>query len=203
MENIRRLCVMELYTLWELRPVRYICLGISVLFALSTRLMPAGFFVNLYLLVACTGSRHLSALPVDRRQIVQARYLFAALCLLGQLAVLLAVNRAAAPLLPAELNPGGTGTVAALQFLGGALVVALTQPMLLCLDAVKARYGIVLVYLASFSGMFRLLSEYNRSWQSVCRLRAFLPWIWLAGAALLALSYVVSVRLSPKIQLDS
>lgn len=107
----------------------------------------AVFVVFLYLLIYMVpayddqshGAYLLHALPLTRRQIVRACYLYdllalAAICLIG-----------------AALSKTDAMQSVSLLFLMGAVFVSVTQPLILYFGALKARYAILLMYVVAFA----------------------------------------------------
>ncbi|NBI79956.1 ABC-2 transporter permease [Anaerotruncus colihominis] len=147
----------------------------------------AVFVVFLYLLIYMApayddqshGAYLLHALPITRRQIVRAYYLYdllalAAICLIG-----------------AVLARADAVQSASLLFLMGAVFVSVTQPLILYFGAVKARFAILLMYVVIFalSGIVGELLEIRVSGLPLTGAPA------AVGAALLLFSYLVAQAL--------
>lgn len=133
------------------------------------------------------------SLPVTRRQVFLAKYLFSTALLLLAMVLMfilstpigLAVNRFDGPTLLASLM---------VSWLLGCLFISITLPLTMLLGTIKARYAVMFLYFAVFffstsllenGGMARLL----RFLQS-----PLLPWlVFLGGLAVMVLSYLICV----------
>ena len=133
-------------------------------------------------------------LPVSRAQIVWGKYFFCTAFLLLADGVVLLVNRAAAGLLPPSVNPLPIGSLLALQFCGAAVIIAVSLPLILLLGSIRARYGLVAIYMAVFFLLFRYASEAGRGGIPPLPSDA-VSLLWLVGAAALLASALITVCL--------
>lgn len=133
-------------------------------------------------------------LPVSRAQIVWGKYFFCTAFLLLADGVVLLVNRAAAGLLPPSVNPLPIGSLLALQFCGAAVIIAVSLPLILLLGSIRARYGLVAIYMAVFFLLFRYASEAGRGGIPPLPSDA-VSLLWLVGAAALPASALITVCL--------
>ncbi len=201
MENVKNLVRMEGY---KLLCIRRALLGYLVLMVFSAFAMQSAvffFFILLYLLTytpiaydeRSKGDYHIGVLPVERVQVVQAKYLVS-LVELVLLSLLIGVsgslvNRLCEIPEAYRISFGGIMSL----FFGGAMFVGVVMPCLLWLGSIKARYLVMAVYLLMFAAM-GAVSYLDNQW--ITR-TAHAGGVWLipSGLAILLFSYAVAVPL--------
>lgn len=159
MRNVLLLCRTDWFRLAGLPRYSLVYLLILAGFSVSTHVAPIGYVMACYVLSATVvgfddnsaAGLFTGTLPVSRAQIVWGKYFFCTAFLLLADGVVLLVNRAAAGLLPPSVNPLPIGSLLALQFCGAAVIIAVSLPLILLLGSIRARYGLVAIYMAVFS----------------------------------------------------
>lgn len=190
MSNIVAVIRMNLLKLLSCGPEMILIVAAIVCLIGYTSGAPAIFVVFLYLLIymvpAYDDQSHgvylLHALPLTRRQIVRAYYLYdllalAVICLIG-----VALTRA-------DIMQS-----ASLLFLMGAVFVSVTQPLILYFGAAKARFAILLMYVVAFA-LSGIASELLKMHVSSLPLTGASA---VVGAALLLVSYFAAQALYSK-----
>ena len=202
MRNVLLLCRTDCFRLCGMPRFSAVYLLILAAFSVSTHVAPIGYMMACYVLSAAVagfddngaGGFFTGTLPVTRAQVVWEKYLFCtAFLLLADVAVLL-VNSAAARLLPPAVNPLPIGPLLALQFCGAAATIAVSLPLILLLGSIRARYGLVIVYMAVFFLLYRYASEAGRGGIPPLASGA-VSLFWLVGAAALLASALITARL--------
>ena len=155
MRNVLLLCRTDWFRLAGLPRYSLVYLLILAGFSVSTHVAPIGYVMACYVLSATVvgfddnsaAGLFTGTLPVSRAQIVWGKYFFCTAFLLLADGVVLLVNRAAAGLLPPSVNPLPIGSLLALQFCGAAVIIAVSLPLILLLGSIRARYGLVAIYM--------------------------------------------------------
>lgn len=202
MHNVLMLCRTDWFRLSGLPKFSAAYLLILVVFSISTHVAPIGYAMACYVFSATivgfddnsAGGFFTGTLPVTRSQLVWEKYLFCiGFLLLADGAVLL-VNRATVRLLPASVNPLPIGSLLALQFCGAAAIIAVSLPLILLLGSIRARYGLIVIYMAGFLILFRYASEAGKGGIPPLPSGAA-PQLWLLGTAALLASALITARL--------
>ncbi|MFR9189174.1 MAG: ABC-2 transporter permease [Anaerotruncus massiliensis (ex Togo et al. 2019)] len=199
MRNVLLLCRTDWFRLAGLPRYSLVYLLILAGFSVSTHVAPIGYVMACYVLSATVvgfddnsaAGLFTGTLPVSRAQIVWGKYFFCTAFLLLADGVVLLVNRAAAGLLPPSVNPLPIGSLLALQFCGAAVIIAVSLPLILLLGSIRARYGLVAIYMAVFFLLFRYASEAGRGGIPPLPSDA-VSLLWLVGAAALLASALIT-----------
>ena len=202
MRNVLLLCRTDWLRLAGIPRYSLVYLVILAVFSVSTHVAPIGYVMACYILSATVAGfddnsaagLFTGSLPVTRSQIVWGKYLFCTAFLLLADGVVLLVNRPAARLLPPAVNPLPIGSLLALQFCAAATIIAASLPLILLLGSIRARYGLVAIYMAVFFLLFRYASEAGSGGIPPLSPGAA-SLLWLVGAAALLASALITVRL--------
>ena len=183
-----------------------VALGLSLLLATATPTMLLAHYVASFALLSAPffalGNPATAAgaltLPVTRRQIVAAAYLWVGFEVVGLTAAMSLWNLAARAVLPLPLplllpNPLGLGTAGAVQTCLAAAVLGVLAPLHLKLGQ-RGKLAEVFCYLAGFFGAIQLLRQLPREGVWALPPAACLG-LYLAAALLWFGSYRLTARL--------
>ena len=209
MENVKNLVRMEGYKLLCIRKALFGYLALMVFSAFAIQSAGFFFFILLYLLTytptaydeQSKGEYHIGMLPVERVQVVQAKYLVS----LAELVVLPLLIGLSGGLVNCLIEIPDNyqisfGVVLSL-FFGGAMFVGVVMPCLLWLGSIRARYLVMTIYLLSFAGM-GAISYLDNQWMNHIA-QAGGIWLIPSGLAVLLFSYAVAVPLYRRRQFTS
>lgn len=209
MENVRNLMRMEGYKLLCIRKILFGYLALMICSAFAMQSAVFFFFILLYLLTytpiaydeQSKGEYHMGMLPVERVQVVQAKYLVA----LAELVILPLLVGISGGLVNSLLETPESYRlsfdVVLTLFFGGTMFVGVVMPCLLWLGSIRARYLVLALYILLLAAM-GAGSYLNNQWINHT---ASAGGIWLipSGLAILLFSYAVAVPLYRRRQFTS
>ncbi len=181
MRNVLLLCRTDWFRLAGLPRYSLVYLLILAGFSVSTHVAPIGSVMACYVLSATVvgfDDKYDYGTAFPRRAV----------------GVVLLVHRAAAGLPPPSVKRLPIGSLLALQFCGAAVIIAVSLPLILLLGSIRARYGLVAIYMAVFFLLFRYAAEAGRGGIPPLPSDA-VSLLWLVGAAALLASALITVCL--------
>ena len=174
---------------------------VTLAFALLPQMLIFSFAVALYGLLysalayddSNAAFNWYGALPVNRRQIFQAKYLFA-LALILLLVLVTGALSGLSTLVTNRYSPNMLLASMTIAVTGGILFTAITLPLTLCLGSAKSRIYALLLYIGCFAAMGQadpawLAAIVEIPWFGF----PFLPLLFASACLLLALGYLWGV----------
>ena len=199
MGNVQKLVKMDFLKLLSLGKVLVLYLLFLLVFAADMRMISFGYMIFLYMGVygpmsydeASKGNYLLGTLPVSRKQVVQAKYLYALAVLLAAHLLIGLINLVIGLFPVSQKLESAMGALPVL-FLLGAVFAAVVLPLVLYLGVMKARWWVMGLYMLAFMGGGTVLALSTGFGVSGPPQSASL---YLVSAGLLMVSYFGALRL--------